>query len=102
MKPEAVTVNFRLKLPPLLEVMLERNRQRDKWGNQNHVTPHQWLAIIAEELGEVAKEVAEVRVNETGLSSNYRTELVQLAACAVAALEAYDAGTITPCRSSST
>lgn len=40
----------------LQQVEYERERQEDKWGPQHH-TPEEWLAILAEEVGEAAREV---------------------------------------------
>lgn len=40
----------------LHEVGYERSRQEIKWGPQHH-TPEEWLAILAEEVGEAAQEV---------------------------------------------
>lgn len=71
------------------DVMYERAKQEAKWGCQNHVTPAQWLAILTEEVGEVAKEVADARLADFR-PEEYRQELVQVAAVAVAAVEALD------------
>lgn len=38
------------------EVLLERERQEKKWGNQHH-SPELWLSILMEEVGEAAQEV---------------------------------------------
>lgn len=70
------------------EIRAERARQVTLWGVQNH-SPHQWLAILTEEVGEVSKEVADARVGEFDMA-NYRVELIQTAAVAVAAVEALD------------
>lgn len=67
----------------LYDIVRERKRQDEKFGEQNH-DPLKWLAIIGEEFGEVSKEIIENRPKE------YREELVQLAAACVAALECYD------------
>ena len=40
------------------EVRRERERQEDKWGAQNH-EPSWWLTILAEEVGEAARDVLE-------------------------------------------
>lgn len=58
----------------------ERERQDNRWGGRLH-TGSQWVALLAEELGEVAKAVME------GDVLGYEVELVQLAAVAVAALD---------------
>lgn len=76
-------------LPEVLaDLSIERLRQDRLWGEQNH-EPATWLAILGEEFGEVAKEVAESRINPLG-DMAYRTELIHVAAVAVAAIEALD------------
>ena len=65
------------------EVSLERYKQDKKWGEQNH-SPEVWLAILGEEFGEVCRAVCENDV------PNYREELVQVAAVAVAMIGALD------------
>lgn len=72
----------------LIDVSEERRRQVGLWGTQDH-TPHAWLAILAEETGEVAKEIADGRVKPFD-AVNYRTELIHVAAVAVAAIESLD------------
>ena len=72
----------------------ERIRQRDKWAN-----PHPWgrgdasshevdettkVAVLAEECGEVARAVLDIRHDDL------RRELIQVAAVAVAWLEAFE------------
>lgn len=64
----------------LAQVSLERDRQEAKWGNQHH-EPERWLAILAEEFGEVAKDVVE------GNDRNLYIELMQVAAVCVAWME---------------
>lgn len=76
----------------LAEIEAERARQDEKWGQQNH-EPHIWLAILTEEVGEVAKEIADgLCLGGDWDWQNYRTELVQATAVGVAALEAFDRG----------
>ena len=65
------------------EIRLERKKQDEKWGEQNH-SPLYWISILVEEVGEAAKEVLENK------HSNYRQELVQCAAVCVAAIESLD------------
>jgi len=65
------------------EVILERKKQDLKWGPQNH-DPLKWIAILGEEFGEVAKAVLEKDLD------NYREELIQVAAVAMAAVESLD------------
>lgn len=64
-------------------VLHEREQQDQKWGEQNH-NPKIWLAILMEEVSEVAKALIE---NEP---RNYRNELVQVAAVAISAIESFD------------
>lgn len=78
----------------LKEVEFERERQDQKWGEQNH-DPFAYLAILGEEVGEANKAAIEARVwraadwDVTKLT-DYRNELVQVAAVAVAAIECLD------------
>ena len=85
-------------LQVLNEVAFERSKQDQKWGEQNHV-PMLWLAILGEEVGEVNKAALETYfntvqpgsyVNADADYSGYRTELVQVAAVAVAMIECLD------------
>lgn len=76
------------------EVMAERERQEHTWGEQNH-DPQDYFAILSEEVGEVAKEVVEWRwakddKERKGRIVLMRHELVQVAAVAVAMIEAID------------
>ena len=61
-------------------IALERRRQDAKWGEQNH-DAFLWLAILGEEFGETAKAAIEGRL------ADMRTELIHVAAVAVAAIE---------------
>lgn len=76
------------------EILSERVRQDAKWGPQNH-TPVAYFAILAEEHGEVAKEVVEATFARSAAErreriAKMRTELIQEAAVAVAMIEALD------------
>lgn len=84
------------------EIEAERSRQDEKWGEQNHDLPV-WLAVLTEEVGEVAKAILEARAALPGnqmASTLYiedlRKELVQVAAVAVAAIEYIDRGSPKP------
>lgn len=74
-------------------VIVERKLQDAKWGEQNH-EPADWMLILGEEFGEVCKAALEAKFNGDKLPdaclSEYRMELVQTAAVAVAAIEALD------------
>ena len=64
------------------EIARERARQDDKWGPERSLSPFFWLAILTEEVGEAAK--AALDSDRQGL----REEVIQVAAVAVAWLEA--------------
>lgn len=68
----------------LQEVAAERERQDAKWGAQRTLPADTWIRILGEEYGEVCKAVNENNPHD------YRAELVQVAAVAVAAIEALD------------
>lgn len=83
------------KLSIWAEIMAERCRQDEKWGPnaQRTVSDEVRLCILAEEVGEVAQSINDIR-NYDGSSclhnelvEQLRKELVQVAACAVAWLE---------------
>lgn len=87
----------------LKEVAAERKRQDNRWGQPHQPLLHR-LAILAEEFGEVAKEVVEAqstidrRTDDEAAHYytsliNLRAELVQLAAVAVANIEVLDRAT---------
>jgi NTP pyrophosphatase (non-canonical NTP hydrolase) len=69
----------------LHDLQAERNRQDDKWGKQDH-KPLKWQSILGEEFGEVCKAINEHIFNGAPLE-DYYTELVQVAAVAIAAME---------------
>jgi NTP pyrophosphatase (non-canonical NTP hydrolase) len=66
------------------EVIQERKRQDKKWGADRKLHPLVWLCILGEEVGEANEAV----LKEDGV--NYREELIQVAAVAIAAAEGYD------------
>lgn len=70
-----------------VDIIDERNRQDRKHGegSMRRCADNLRLAIVTEEVGEVARAIIE------GDAENLREELVQVAACAVAWLEAIDA-----------
>lgn len=69
----------------LAEVAAERGRQDELWGEQNY-DPYMWLAILVEEVG----EVGEALNDKAATVEEYREELIQVAAVAVAAVESLD------------
>lgn len=76
------------------DIVSERAQQDEKWGQQNHALTV-WLAILTEEVGEVAEAILHARPR-VGKDRGYdgipevRAELVQVAAVALAALEYID------------
>ena len=82
----------------LTEVLVERARQKGKWGEQDH-RPEIWLTILGEEVGEANRAALEAwAVLSAGDTRGkwlvwmrrLREELVQVAAVAVAAVESLD------------
>lgn len=74
-------------LAVLGDVVAERERQDAKYSGRNTIL--EWFAVAGEEYGEVAKEVMQIHFDDKD-GTDYRTELVQLAAVCVAAIESYD------------
>lgn len=70
------------------QVKLERANQDMKWGQQNH-DPVWWMSILGEEVGESQKAVLESSFGDKPWSE-YREELVQVAAVAMAAIQCLD------------
>lgn len=69
----------------LAAVSQERDRQNEKWGEQNHADPI-WMAIHGEEFGEINKAILESMFSGAD-PANIETELIQLAATCVSHLE---------------
>lgn len=63
----------------------ERQRQDEKWGEQNH-NPYIWIAILLEEIGELARAVMEYHFRE-GATKDINNELIQVVAVAKAMFE---------------
>ena len=67
------------------KVMGEVKKQKKQWGDEYHLTPHQWLGLIQEEVGEIAQAINETYLpNKTkaklGGKSNIQAEIYQTAA----------------------
>jgi NTP pyrophosphatase (non-canonical NTP hydrolase) len=76
----------------LQEVLAERIRQDEKWGEQNG-HDFEWVSIAGEEFGEVAQAANEANFTSGSMRGDFshlREEWIQLAAVAVAAVEAID------------
>ncbi len=71
------------------EILAERERQDEKWGPDRTLHPLYWLAILTEEVGEAAKATIEPNPPRS-IDTEMRREVVQVAASAVAWLEAMD------------
>ena len=72
------------------EIEKERFKQDQKWGEQNHC-PVEWCAILSEEVGEVNKAALEDYFSHGKIDlENYREELIQVAAVAVAMIQCLD------------
>lgn len=63
----------------------ERRRQHMKWGQQDH-NDATWLAILVEEVGEVAKAMLEKDL----MIGDVEQELVEVAAVAAAWIQSID------------
>ncbi|WP_226085663.1 hypothetical protein [Mesobacillus sp. S13] len=69
------------------EVLLERFRQNKLWGHQRH-DYGTWLTILVEEVGEVAQAMQAKRGwGKESDANNLYTELIHVAAVAVAIAE---------------
>lgn len=97
----AEITNRRILPNVLNDINAERMRQHKLWGIQDHAD-YKWLAILTEEVGEVSKEALEKDfwINKSSdedithlieaKEKLLRTELVQVAAVAIAFIEAID------------
>lgn len=73
----------------------EREKQVDKFGQQDNLTDSESLLIIAEEFGEVAKEICSVNlgtaeeknINKNDYKKKLRKEVLQLITVSVAFYE---------------
>lgn len=75
----------------LRDVADERRRQDEMWGQSLH-KPQEWLGILTEEVGEVARAANTIHWHPSDEArQQYRKELIQVAAVAVAAVQALDA-----------
>jgi len=82
---EAKSVSTRDKV--LNQIVNERLGQNAKWGKQRH-DHGTWLAILMEEVGEVAQAMQEgFTHHKESDADNLYTELIQVAAVAVAIAE---------------
>jgi NTP pyrophosphatase (non-canonical NTP hydrolase) len=91
--PKERLAQFLRHVPQIADIMQERVRQDNKFGPQDR-PPVEWFLILSEEVGEVAKECVEIQFNDEAHPyanlANYRKELVETAAVALAALLNFD------------
>lgn len=75
------------------EILNERTLQDAKFGPVcgRDYGAYTWMAVLSEEVGEVAQAILK-RGYEGGESNSIREELIQVAAVAVAMIEAFDCG----------
>ena len=71
-----------------LDIWAERAKQDAKWGEQNH-HPFLYLNVLMEEVGEASQAALQATFGGKEWSE-YREELVQAAAVAMAMIECYD------------
>lgn len=75
----------------LLDVRVRRQEQDLKWGENQEHSLLEWVGIVTEEVGEVAKAAMRVHSNVKNPDIfQYRDEMLDVAASAVAAVENLD------------
>ncbi len=78
----------------LQQIKAERQRQDEKWGEQNH-HPSFWVSIMGEEFGEMCKSLNEyMSEHDANHFDDMKAEAIQVAAVAVAMLECFDRNTL--------
>ena len=81
-----------IQIEVMNKILKERDRQDEKWGEQNH-KPEFWTGILGEEYGELCQAVNETvfdngpEENKKGGFENMRTEAIHVAAVAMGFLE---------------
>lgn len=85
------SIEYQRHLLVLGEVTTERFKQEEKWGQQNH-GDFKWLTILGEEVGEACEAALKSSIQTASLFHRIqlRDELIQVAAVAVAHIEALD------------
>jgi NTP pyrophosphatase (non-canonical NTP hydrolase) len=68
------------------EVALERRAQLEKWGMQKH-SPEVWLAILTEEVGELATAALQTKFDGVMNAPKLQREATQIAAVAQAIVQ---------------
>lgn len=83
-----VTARLSCPDPALSDVLHERVRQEEKWGQQDH-DPFTYLTVLGEEFGELCQAALHTRYGGHA-ASGLRDEAVQVAAVALAIVECLD------------
>lgn len=82
----------------LMRVAAERWQQDQTWGpaTERGHEPEEWLTILAEEVGEVARAILDYRYggNPASAREQIERESIQVAAVAVALVESLRAGAV--------
>ena len=83
----SITTETSINLSVLNDILVERERQDQKWGEQDH--PHWvWRGILGEEMGELDKAVIELHFKDpNSYRGQMREELIQIVAVGIAGLE---------------
>ena len=86
-------INFtfgKLQSSVIEDILVERYRQENKWGEQNH-DPIVYSAILMEEVGEMVQAALQNKFGgDKGSLEHLREEAVQTAAVAMAIVECLD------------
>lgn len=84
----------RIQARAIASVLAERIRQDQRWGADRVLPRDRWLALLAEEFGESATEVNDFNdANDLAITRSIeklRSELIQVAAVAIAWVEQLD------------
>lgn len=81
-----------LNLSPNHAIIAERIYQDEKWGYDRSHTWAEWSLILADEVGEASRVMKSLHFDGELMSweNNLRSELIQVAAVAVAMIEQLD------------
>jgi len=83
---EATAKYFKKQDEIFKEIAAERIRQDEKYGKDRNLPPGAWLGYIENEL----EEVWDGWIDNVSPPHDYRTEMIQLVALGVAAIESWD------------
>lgn len=91
-----LTEQSHTQIKAINDILAERIRQDGKWGESNH-DPSLWLVILNKKVGEASEATLRARFasDDDAASASlrdFRTEMVQVAAVALAIVECLDRG----------